>query len=1095
MGGIGRESARESTVNPLIPVAAAPFSLTTLGELRLAGSAGPLLVGRRKELVLLSYVARRGPKPVQRDELAALLWGQRDEDKARQSLRHALHQLRRALGDAIEATNEHVRIPDGMIDVDATLLETDIAGGRFAEGSNAGPAISCAAPRTSAAAKTTRRGSSANARAYVGRSSRDSHGSSIRRAARTIRSTPCAGRGVGPSVFRTMKRRTFGSSMRCSGTIIWMKRATCMRTSSRDSKRSSMSRHRSSSFDWATNSAKRRTRNATAVLDPEQSSPRRWSVAAPLSWRRSSSCGRARAPREAAWSSRETAARVKHDSARSSCDACAAGGAPALVLDTRADDSDASTSLSTLRRVMAGLVRSSAIEDAPNKALVELSDLLPDLRVRFPHLGAPSGSIDRAESALCDVLRVVGAQTPVLMIVDDAEVADADSHRLIKRLMGAVPRGAMIVLTLDPARDGGAERASELAELTGVRRFKLAMLTEEETGALVDSMLEIAPADRAALVARVYRESGGSPQRVTAMVSTLTGSGELSLDQRGVWVLREGRGKGDGGGGMGEGGTRRRAQTPRSIAASPVPHPPSPFPRYLIAAATIVALIAAIPFVRARVSSSKTVDDPSIAARVAVLDLELTSADTADVYLASGLAEEINSTLSRFEELRIKSRGSVRTARRAGLTDAVKLGEALQVDYLVEGSIRHVGDSFKIAVRLTKTSDGFQIWSKDFDASASALPAMHERIANEVASRIGGRLTRVELASTRRLPTSDAQAYEHYLRGNYFLGRRTPPYVEQAIAQYRLAVARDSAFAAAHARIGYSYALMLDWGWAYAGKSPDQLLHEGLELVNTATKLDSTSADTWMARAYLLEAADPVHMTGAAEAFERAIAIDPRNTEAIHQYAQVHEALGNWDPALAAFRRTLLLEPDRSLPYVAMASIAWKRGQPTEARQLYDQRLVVDPGASYALSARALLRVHQGDLKGGLEDAETAVHVEDGYSIPPHSVLAIALARSGATVRAGLEVDRALSEVPDPSSPSPTDARFIASALLAVGRRNEALDMLERARPRGAWLWFYALAPDFDPGEERSALRPRDARGPPGHEPHREALTRSPISS
>jgi tetratricopeptide (TPR) repeat protein len=201
--------------------------------------------------------------------------------------------------------------------------------------------------------------------------------------------------------------------------------------------------------------------------------------------------------------------------------------------------------------------------------------------------------------------------------------------------------------------------------------------------------------------------------------------------------------------------------------------------------------------------------------------------------------------------------------------------------------------------------------------------------------------------------------------------------------------------------------------------------------VNTATKLDSTSADTWMARAYLLEAADPVHMAGAAEAFERAIAIDPRNTEAIHQYAQVHEALGNWDPAMAAFRRTLLLEPDRSLPYVAMASIQWKRGQPAEARRLYDTALVLDPGASYVLSARALLRLHQGDVKGGLEDAETAVHVEDGYSIPPHSVLAIALARSGAGVRAGLEVDRALSEVPDPSSPSPTDARFIASALLA----------------------------------------------------------------
>jgi hypothetical protein len=53
------------------------FSLLTLGELRLTGPAGPVLTGRRKELVLLAYVARRAPKPVPREELATLLWGER----------------------------------------------------------------------------------------------------------------------------------------------------------------------------------------------------------------------------------------------------------------------------------------------------------------------------------------------------------------------------------------------------------------------------------------------------------------------------------------------------------------------------------------------------------------------------------------------------------------------------------------------------------------------------------------------------------------------------------------------------------------------------------------------------------------------------------------------------------------------------------------------------------------------------------------------------------------------------------------------------------------------------------------------------------
>jgi TolB-like protein/Tfp pilus assembly protein PilF len=502
-----------------------------------------------------------------------------------------------------------------------------------------------------------------------------------------------------------------------------------------------------------------------------------------------------------------------------------------------------------------------------------------------------------------------------------------------------------------------------------------------------------------------------------------------------------------------------------------------------VAAAAIVLVGVSAALLRgvATPASRRIATDPDSAPRVAVLDLELLSRDTLDAYLASGLAEEINSSLSGFDDLRLKSRASVRNARATGMIDPAQLGRALRVDYLVEGSLRRIGQRFRVGIRLTKTSDGFQVWSANFEAASTALPALHDRIAREVAARIGSRLARTNLASPRRLPTSDTQAYEHYLRGNYYIARRTPPTVEQAIAQYRLAVARDSTFAAARARIAYGYALLLDWGWPHGGKSSEQLLHEGLQLIQSALELDSLSADAWTARAYLLEWADPVRMRGAAEAFERAIALDPRNAEAIHQYAQVHEALGNWDPALDAFRRTLLLEPDRSLPYVSMASIEWKRGNAPAARRLYDSALVVDPGASYALSARALLRLATGDVQGGLDDAETAVRVEDGYSIPPHSVLAIALARTGSRVRAELEVDRALSEVVDPSTPSPTDARFIASALLSVGRREEALSFLERTHPRGAWLWFYCLAPDFDPvrKDPRFVRIMRDAH-PPG---------------
>jgi DNA-binding SARP family transcriptional activator/TolB-like protein len=1017
------------------------FSLLTLGELRLVGPAGPVLTGRRKELVLLAYVARRAPKAVSRDELATLLWGERDEEKARQSLRHALHQLRRALDDAIDVTTEHVRTADGMIEVDAVLLEREIADGRpadavarwggdFLPGAEdvGGDAYRSWLEREREALRRTTISAFSRLVDEARSSGRDAE--EVQWARRWVECFPRDDAANARLIDALCRSGEVEEARAIHAAFLKYLRDDLDVAPSLDFIRLA------EQLERATPAARDRGRGSGAIHTPDLVG-RAAAIAAGLTelWYG------VRAEGAAALVEGEDGlgkTRVCAELARRARSSDQRG----IVIESQATaDEDRASPYFTIRRLMSGLIAAPAIEDAPARALAELSRAVPALRERFPHLAEPTGPADRADAAFRDVLRIIGAKAPILVVIDDIGEVDQASRRLLRSLITSVPRGTMVVATIQPSEAAQDGAASELAELPGVRRFKLAPLSRDDVAEMLDSMLDVVPGDREALAERVFVDSSGNPSRVRAIVSALTDSGALTLNERGLWGLREGIAP-----------RRSSEQTTRKR-------------RWIYAAATAIALVGVSAALLRGVASSagrRTATDSDAVPRVAVLDLELLSPDTLDAYLASGLAEEINSSLSGFDDLRIKSRASVRNVRANGMIDPAELGRALRVDYVVEGTLRRVDQRFKVGVRLTKTSDGFQLWSASFEAASASLPALHERIAREVAARIGSRLTRNNLASPRRLPTSDAQAYEHYLRGNYYIARRTPPTVEQAIAQYRHAVARDSAFAAARARIAYGYALLLDWGWPHGGKSSEELLHEGLQLVQSALELDSLSADAWMARAYLLERADPVRMRGAAEAFERAIALDPRNVEAIHQYAQVHEALGNWQPALDAFRRTLLLEPDRSLPYVSMASIEWKRGNAQAARRLYDSALVVDPGASYALSARALLRIANGDVQGGLDDAETAVRVEDGYSIPPHSVLAMALARTGSRVRAELEVDRALSEVVDPSAPSPTDARFIASALLSVGRREEALSFLERARPRGAWLWFYCLAPDFD---------------------------------
>ena len=448
--------------------------------------------------------------------------------------------------------------------------------------------------------------------------------------------------------------------------------------------------------------------------------------------------------------------------------------------------------------------------------------------------------------------------------------------------------------------------------------------------------------------------------------------------------------------------------------------------------------------------------------RVAVLDLALVAPDSSEAWLAAGLAEEITSSLSRFDGIRIKSRGALRNRTGPITSDPVSLGRLLHVDYLVEGSLQRAGDRLTVAVRLSSTRDGFQVWGHTFDAAPAELPDLHDRIAGLIAARIGGRLNAGDSVSPRRPITTNPVAYEHFLRGTWLLARRTPLTVERAIEQFQHALALDTTFAAAAARIAYGYSLFIEWGWRYRGAPPEHLLRDGLALADRALALDSASSDARLSRAHLLVIQDPVSMKGALDALEGAIALDPRNVEALYQYGQVLMALGRWDEARVAYRRVIALEPERAQTYVSLGSIERKMGFRELTRRLYDSALVIEPGASYIRSARSGLRLAEGDLAGALDDAQTAVRTSQGYIIPPRSVLAAALARSGDSAGAAREIALALAAMANPEAPSPTDARWICWALVAAGREDEALGLLERARPRGAWLWFYFVASDFD---------------------------------
>lgn len=446
---------------------------------------------------------------------------------------------------------------------------------------------------------------------------------------------------------------------------------------------------------------------------------------------------------------------------------------------------------------------------------------------------------------------------------------------------------------------------------------------------------------------------------------------------------------------------------------------------------------------------------------VAVLYFENLSRDTADAHLSDGLTEEVTSRLGELAHLQVKKPN--RTALRRmqdSVPDMAAIAAALRVRYVVEGSLRRDGARVRVSVRLLRGADGFRVWGADYNRSTADLLALQEEIAREVAYGVGGRLAPSERAALRERPTRSPAAYERFLRGNYYVAQRTPRLAGRAIDEYDGALQLDPGFSRARARLAYAYWALLNFGWDYQGLPADSLLVRGFAAADGALRRDTTSSDAWMARGLLLAIRHPRTYDGVRTAFQRAIALDPRNAEAHHLFALELRYLGEESEAIAQYHRALAIEPGKAVSLQGIGSVHFAAREYDAALRWFDSTLVVDPGYYLGYLRRARVRLQLGQTDAARRDAETAIQLGAGDELAA-AVLAMAEWRSGDTASARSRLERALRDVPVLDRPGPGETLF-AAALALLGEQERALAFLERVQPRGFHLVFELRAPEFD---------------------------------
>jgi len=423
--------------------------------------------------------------------------------------------------------------------------------------------------------------------------------------------------------------------------------------------------------------------------------------------------------------------------------------------------------------------------------------------------------------------------------------------------------------------------------------------------------------------------------------------------------------------------------------------------------------------------------DGSPLASVAVLPFLNLGPDADDDHLSDGFAEEITIALGRVNGLHVASRTSA-FAFKGRLVDVRDVGEELGVATVLEGSVRKAGDRLRICAQLVQASNGFRLWSDEFDRAAHHVFAIQAEIAHCIVRALEVLLADEERPAIVRPHTQDFEAYECYLRGRHFLYRFQKHSVRHAREMFEQAVGIDSDYALAYAGVADCSSFLYTYFDASAAN-----LTQAQEASQKALQLAPDLAEAHAARGLALSLDG-----GYAEAereFQRAIALGPRSFESHYLYARTCFRQGKFEPAARLFQRACEIREDHQARVLAALALQGL-GREEEAKRAYEEAL-------------------------GVVSKHLAVQPGDARAL---TLAAGCLAALGRATEAAAWCNRAVDI--DPEDPVVVFGAACTDALL--GRRSVALDRIERAVALGlgdkAWI---RNDPDFASLREEPRFR------------------------
>jgi len=392
-------------------------------------------------------------------------------------------------------------------------------------------------------------------------------------------------------------------------------------------------------------------------------------------------------------------------------------------------------------------------------------------------------------------------------------------------------------------------------------------------------------------------------------------------------------------------------------------------------------------------------DKPSIA----VLPFTNMSGDPEQEYFSDGITEDIITDLSRVSGLFIIARTSVFAYK--GKTEKIQqISRELGVRYILEGSVRKAGNRVRITAQLVDGKTGGHLWAERFDRDLSDVFFIQDEIAQSIVEAAKVAIAPQERAAIQKIPTTNMEAYQFYLRGRQFLHEMTRRNLELARQMFLKAIEIDNDYA-------HAYAGLSDCGSVLCLFYDDnpKTLNDTLSHSRKALQLDPALAEAHVSYGMVLMLMGD---DGAAKTeFESAIRLDPMLYEAYWFMGRQYMNHGDFERAAKMFKRASEVRGDdlQSMmmltnSYDGLGQMAQAKASAEQAYAIAERRLQNNPDDARAAYVGAMSLVSLGDTDRALEWVNLAAAIDSDDSRTNYN-LACVYARLGAIEKAFERLD------------------------------------------------------------------------------------------